>query len=142
MKYSNTMTIDEKTRLDLRQEFEKLMGTRLADAAMEAMPPLDYDQLATKTDVTNLGIELRGEMAEMRGEMAEMRSGLHGEMAGLRSGLHGEMAGLRGEIAGVRGEISELRGDLKNDMANQLRIMMLTQVTTIAAVVGVMARLA
>jgi hypothetical protein len=107
------MTIDEKTRLDLRQEFEKLMGTRLADAAMEAMPPLDYDQLASKTDVTNLGIELRGELAEMRGE-----------------------------IAGVRGEISQLRGDLKNDMGNQLRIMVLTQVTTIAAVVGVMARLA
>ena len=113
------MTIDEKTRLDLRQEFEKLMGARLADAAMEAMPPLDYDQLATKTDVANLGIELRGEMAELRGEMAE----------------------LRGEIGGVRGEISELRGDIKSDMAHQLRIMMLTQITTIGAVAGVMARL-
>ena len=77
------MTIDEKTRLDLRQEFEKLFGARLADAAMEAMPPLDYDQLATKTDLANLGIELRGEISGLRGEMADLRGDLRGEMASM-----------------------------------------------------------
>ncbi len=87
------MTIDEKTRLDLRQEFEKLFGTRLADATMEAMPPLDYEQLATKTDVANLGIQLRG-------------------------------------------EIADLRGDLKMEMANTLRVMVLAQISTVFATVG------
>ncbi len=142
MRDPKTVTIDEKTRLDLRQELEKLFGTRLADAAMEAMPPLDYQQLVTKADLANLGIELRGEMAELRGglrgEMAELR----GELRGGVAGVLGEIAELRGEIAGVRGEISELRGDLKVDMGNQLRIMVLTQITTIAAAAGVMAQLA
>jgi hypothetical protein len=62
---------------------------------------------------------------------------MRGEIAGVR----GETGGVRGEIGGVRGEISELRGDLKSDMASQLRIMMLTQITTIVAVAGVVARL-
>lgn len=53
------MTIDENTRLDLRQWFERNMGERLARAVMEAMPPVDDDQLATKADVELLGRELR-----------------------------------------------------------------------------------
>lgn len=63
------MTIDENTRLDLRQWFEANMGERLARAAMEAMPPIDYDQLATKADVDILGRELRSEMGELRSEL-------------------------------------------------------------------------
>jgi len=69
MKEAATMALDEKTRLDLRNKFEELIGPRLADATMEAMPPHEYDQLATKTDVTNLGIELPGEMTELRSEL-------------------------------------------------------------------------
>ena len=41
------MGIDEKTRLDSRQWFAEHMGPRLADAIMEVMPPVDYEQLAT-----------------------------------------------------------------------------------------------
>ena len=63
------MTIDENTRLDLRQAFEELIGPDLAHAAMEAMPPLDYNQFATKTDVDNLGVSLRAEISELRGEL-------------------------------------------------------------------------
>ena len=75
------MAIDEETRLDLRREFERLLGPELADAAMEAMPNLDYTDLAARADVNNLRIELRGEMAELRGEMAALGGDLRGEMA-------------------------------------------------------------
>ena len=74
------MTIDEKTRLDLRQKLEDILGPRLADAAMEAMPPLDYDKFATKTDVENLGIVLRGELAELRGDMAKLEGNIRTDM--------------------------------------------------------------
>ncbi len=44
---------------------------------MEAMPPLGYDTFATRQDVANLGVGVRGEMATMgadlRTEMAELR---------------------------------------------------------------------
>ncbi|MEM9561566.1 MAG: hypothetical protein AAGA93_03045 [Actinomycetota bacterium] len=64
------MEITENDRLDLRQALAESLGSEhLANVAMEAMPPLDYDQLATKTDLDILGRELRAEMAELRGEL-------------------------------------------------------------------------
>ena len=83
--------------------------------AMEAMPPSDYAQLATKRDLDALGAELRGDMAELRGEMAELR---------------GDMAGLRGEFGGLKGEFAELRGELKADQANLLKGVLAGQVAT------------
>ena len=131
------MAIDEKTRLDLRREFEQLLGTRLADAAMQAMPNIDYTDLATSTDLTNLRIELRGEIAELRGdlrsEMAELRGELKGDMAKLQVELKGDMADLN---VGLRTEMAELRGEFKTDMATQLRTLVLTQLTTMLAMAG------
>ncbi len=112
--------ISEKDRLDLRQALAEVFGSEhLADVAMEAMPPLDYDQLATKADVNILGRELRAEMAELRAELL-------GETAGLR----GETAELRGDMGRLRGEMGELRGEIKAEMASNLRLMLAGQVTT------------
>ncbi len=64
------MRITEKQRLDLRQELERVFSNpRFAEIAMEAMPPIDYDRLATKDDLAALSQELRGEMAELRGDI-------------------------------------------------------------------------
>ena len=125
------MTIDEKTRLDLRQKFEEVLGPRLAEAAMEAMPPLEYDTFATGTDVDNVGISLRGDMATLA---ADIRS----EMTTLGADLRGEMADLRSEL---RTDMAELRGDLRSDMARQFRLLVLTQVATMLAVAGFVAGL-
>jgi len=146
------MPIDEKTRLDLRNKFEELIGPRLADATMEAMPPLDYDQLATKTDVANLGVELRGEMAEMRGDMAEMRGdmvkmegSLRGDMVKMEGSLRGDMVkmegSLRGEIVELRGDMARIEGTLRGEMASTLKTMVITQLGTALALAGFVAGL-
>ena len=48
---------------------------------MEAMPPIDYDKLATKDDLNALGSDLRAEMADLRSvlrvEMADLRSDMN-----------------------------------------------------------------
>lgn len=46
--------------------------------AMEALPPIDYSQLAYKRDLDALDAGVRGEIAELRGEM-------HGEFGKVRS---------------------------------------------------------
>ena len=119
------MSIDENTRLDLRQAFEELIGPDLAHAAMEAMPPLDYDQFATKTDVDNLGASLRVEIA-----------------AG-RTDLKSDIAEVRADMTGLRGDMAELRGELKANiaaldlrMASNLRITVFTQFATMATFAG------
>ncbi len=76
------MTINENDRLDLRQEFERIFNNpRIAEIAMEAMPPIDYAQLATRQDLNALDAKLGGEMSELRGEMkaglAELRGDMH-----------------------------------------------------------------
>lgn len=69
------MTISENDRLDLRQELERIFSDkRLADIAMEAMPPIDYDQLATKQDLEALEAKLKGDLAELRGEMHQLNA--------------------------------------------------------------------
>ncbi|MEZ5230876.1 MAG: hypothetical protein R2710_30640 [Acidimicrobiales bacterium] len=79
------MKATEKDRLDLRQELERVFSNkRFAEIAMEAMPPIDYDRLATKDDVAALGVELRGEMAVLRGEMAELRGDMKTEIVAVR----------------------------------------------------------
>ncbi len=76
------MSINEKDRLDLRQELERIFSNkRFADIAMEAMPPLDYASLATHRDLQSLGQDLRGDMAQLRGEMAELRGEMKSELA-------------------------------------------------------------
>lgn len=72
------MTISENDRLDLRQEFERIFkNPRLAEIAMQAMPPLDYSQLATKQDLGALRSDLKGDIAELRGEIGELRGEMH-----------------------------------------------------------------
>jgi len=146
------MALDEKTRLDLRNKFEELIGPRLADATMEAMPPLDYDQLATKTDVTNLGTELRAEMTELRSDLRRESVELRGDVARIEGTLRGEMVELRGDVARIegtlRGEMTELRGELartegnmRGEMAGVLKTMVITQLATALALAGFVAGL-
>ena len=146
------MSIDERTRLRIRQWFvDQMDDEEMVRAIMESMPPVEWADVATKSDVALLGRELRTEMGELRieirdqianvkadvgtvrGEISELRgemSGLRGEMSELRgeiggeiSELRGEMSGLRGEMSGLRGEMSGLRGELRSDLASFLRTM-------------------
>ncbi len=67
-------------RFALYEMMRDAWGEPLATAFIETMPPTASSDIATKQDVENLGVHLRGEMAELRGE------------------LRGEMAALRGEF--------------------------------------------
>lgn len=60
------MSTNEHDRLDLRQAFEKMFADdRMARLLMEALPPIDYSQLATKQDVAALRSELKGDLARL-----------------------------------------------------------------------------
>ncbi len=48
------MPTDEPTRFRLHRRLSELLEPDLADAMMESMPPLPWDQLATKADITAL----------------------------------------------------------------------------------------
>lgn len=85
-------------RLALYGMMKEAWGEPLASALLEQLPPMASTDIATKQDLENLAIQLRGEMSELRGEMSELRGELRGEMAALRAELVGEFAELRGEF--------------------------------------------
>ena len=47
----------------------------------EAMPPIDYAQLATKRDLDTLEAKIDGGLAQVRGEIAELGGSLRTEMS-------------------------------------------------------------
>ena len=67
------MSVSESQRHQLFQWFEEAMGPERAAVMMDLLPPVGWSDLATKTDVEMLRIELKGEMAELRGDMAQLR---------------------------------------------------------------------
>ena len=124
------MTINEKDRLDLRQEFERLFNNkRIAEIAMKALPPIDYAELATKRDLDALSAELRGEMAGLRGELRGEMAELQGNFAKLEAKVDGGFAELRGEMSGEFGKV-------RSEAANNLRLILASQFTTAALIIG------
>jgi hypothetical protein len=121
---------DDETRRELFDLLEAGIGSRGAAMLMSAIPPVGWNELATKNGL----VGVRGEMAELRGEMAELRGELKGDMAGLRGDLKGDMAGLRGEMAELRaelkGEMAELRGEVRSMLPK-------LAATNIASMIGV-----
>lgn len=103
------MTVDDRSRLELYQRLSEVIGAEGADTLMAHLPPVTWQDVATKQDVRGLGSELRTEMAELNSE-------LRTEMADLRTEIRTGLAGVRTELAEVRGdvrtELTALRGDL------------------------------
>ena len=91
------MTVNDRSRLDLHRRLEAVLGPEEAATLMAHLPPVTWQDVATKDDVRVLAAELRAEMAELRAELrdeigelrAEMERGFTRQtkwMAGLMSG--------------------------------------------------------
>jgi hypothetical protein len=82
------MPVDDRTRLNLHRKLDDVLGREEADTLMAHLPPVTWNEVATKDDLHRVETTLR---SEMRVGFADLRT----EMAGLRT----EMADGRTEIA-------------------------------------------
>ncbi len=87
------MSTNDKARLELHRRLDSVLGAEEASTLMSHLPPVTWDQVATKDD-------LRALEANLRAEISVNASGLRTEMADLRT----EMAHLRTDL---RTEISD-----------------------------------
>lgn len=92
------MATSTPDRFALYEMMKEAWGEPLASGLIGRIPPMDSTDIATKQDVENSAVLLRGEMAELRGEMSELRAELRGEMSELRADLRGGLAELRAEF--------------------------------------------
>lgn len=103
------MTVDDRSRLELHRRLSEMIGAEGADTLMAHLPPVTWQDVATRQDLRALGADLRTEMADLRTDLRTEMAELRTEMADLRGEVRTEIAGLRGEF---RTELVALRGDL------------------------------
>ena len=94
------MSTNDKDRLELHRRLESVLGAEEASTLMSHLPPVTWDQVATKDD-------LRALEANLRAEISVSASGLRAEMAELRTEIRTGLAGVRTEMADLRTEISD-----------------------------------
>jgi hypothetical protein len=56
------MQIDERTRREMYEQLEAVLGAQTADALMEHLPPVGWAEVATKTDLNFTTADLRSSM--------------------------------------------------------------------------------
>jgi hypothetical protein len=56
------MQIDERTRREMYEQLEAVLGAQTADALMEHLPPVGWAEVATKTDLNFTTADLRSRM--------------------------------------------------------------------------------
>jgi hypothetical protein len=69
------MPVDDRTRLNLHRKLEAVLGPEEADSLMAHLPPVTWNEVATKDDLQGLQAALRSEMqigfATLRTEFTE-----------------------------------------------------------------------
>ena len=63
------MPVDDRNRLDLHRKLEAVLGHDEADTLMAHLPPVTWNEVATKDDLERLGIELRAEMQVLQANL-------------------------------------------------------------------------
>ena len=113
------MTASDRNRLNLYQKLDELLGSEEANTLMEHLPPVPWNEVATKNDVTATEIALRADLEamrnELRAELAVTGRELRSEMATMGSELRSEMVTMGSEL---RGEIQVFGAELRAEMTN------------------------
>ena len=109
--------MDESRRLELLDRLREVLGEEEARTLIECLPPVRWEQLATKDDVRaseeRLLTEMNGRFANVDGKFANV----DGKFAQVEAGFERVWA----EFATIRGELAEHRGEIALAMARQTR---------------------
>jgi hypothetical protein len=107
------MSTNDKARLELHRRLESVLGAEEAMTLMSHLPPVTWDQVATKDD-------LRALEASLRAEISVSASGLRTEMANLRTEVRTELAEVRTEIVDLGTKVDTGLAGLRTEIADAI----------------------
>lgn len=84
-----------------------------ADVILMTMAPFPWHELATKAELAELRVEMRGQFENVRNEFGSVRD----EMAGTRTEMRNQFGDIRTELSGTRTEMRDQFGDIRTEMA-------------------------
>ena len=79
------LAVDERSRHELHQKLDRVLGPDEATTLMSLLPPVGWADVATTRDLDALAADLRAEISGLRAE-------LHEELGGLRAEFHRELS--------------------------------------------------
>ncbi len=93
------MLVEESRRLALLDRLREVLGEEEARTLIECLPPVRWEQLATKDDVKaseeRIRTEMNGKFAQVDGEFARV----HARIDGLEHTMEAGFKDVRGEMA-------------------------------------------
>jgi hypothetical protein len=120
--------VSEIERRQLHKEVEKIMSDDSAAVLMRLLPPVGWNDFATKQDLETLGkfmqLGFNNSLLEMRNdtssEFVSLRKEMYTEFAAVRSEMNTEFAAVRSEMntefAAVRSEMNTEFATLRSQM--------------------------
>ena len=111
------MTVDDRTRLNLHQRLTEVLGSEEADTLMSHLPPVTWQEVATKGDLDSLRVvlttDLRSAEAGIRSDMQTMESSIRGDMRAMEASIRSDMKTMETEI---RGDMKAMETEIRSDM--------------------------
>jgi len=112
------MTVDDRTRLNLHQRLTEVLGSEEADTLMSHLPPVTWQEVATKGDLDSLRVvlttDLRSAEAGIRSDMKAMEASIRSDMKTMETGIRSDMKTMETEIrSDMKAMETEIRSDMK-----------------------------
>jgi hypothetical protein len=107
------MPVTDDARHELHTDLTNTIGRSSAATLMELLPPVGWDDLATRQDLHQQTTLLRRDLEHLR---ASTKKDLDHHTAVHRAELHGAFNQLRSEMAGMRMEMQSEFAQMRSDM--------------------------
>lgn len=129
------MAPTEAERFELQQELIGVLKKGPANTLMESLPPMDWHELATKSDLALLKDDLaaleermnaRFEVVDVRLEAlrTELGAKIDIGLTALNAKLDTGLTDLNAKIEGVDARLTDVRGEMKSGLAKQTYVML------------------
>lgn len=113
------MAAQDRNRLNLFQKLDEILGTEEANTLMEHLPPVPWNEVATKSDLLASEVALRSDIEalekKLRADMTAMGKEIRADMNSANLELRADMSMMRTELCS---EISVGLANIRTEMTN------------------------